>query len=225
MINQLENQLNELFKLKNENERLTESNLRHLKAINELQNAQLLELSDVLYEDVLCTIKYVNEADTQPNRRLFIKTAFSFIEGLAFILKQEVLIVEANKKNTSLTPEELLLLKDKVPSLGNNGLASESERFAKTVPNVLFAFKIYAKTSQIADPVDSKPSEWKPLKKLVHVRNRITHPKSLSEMTISDNEFMEAYICFLWLRHCYLDLLEKKIKKLSATALGNPLYT
>jgi hypothetical protein len=58
--------------------------------------------------------------------------------------------------------------------------------------NLRFAFKLLAKACSVDSELDVSGSGWQSLKKATKIRDRITHPKILSDLNISEAEFDEV---------------------------------
>jgi hypothetical protein len=117
------------------------------------------------------------------HRRQYVRAASALIEGFTSMMKQFALLYPE-----PFSPEEVLLLREKEPLLKENGKASTRERFVPIENNIRFAFTAYAKAHHATFALDCSGSDWQDFKKLINIRNRITHPRGQEELSILDDE-------------------------------------
>lgn len=68
----------------------------------------------------------------------------------------------------------------------------------RTISNIRFAFKLYSKANRSNFQLDTSNPNWQRIKSGILVRDRITHPKSLADLTVSSDEFTASVQAFLW---------------------------
>jgi len=148
-------------------------------------------------------------------RRLYVRSTFASIEGLIFFLKQHTLnnrMIDCYDSFKNGAPElplrDLCLLMGESYTLKDNGQPKTSNAKLRTLPNLLFALSSFA---------ESVGSEWKiekddgftALEIAIRIRNRLTHPKDLSALTVTDEELQTVKKAFDWVRREFTRIIER----------------
>jgi len=155
--------------------------------------------------------KLLNEPDNNYLRRAFIKSLFSYIEGICFALKQETLVLCRD----DLTIGEKNLLEEVEYYLNNKGELLENKKHLKPEYNLKFTFKMYAKAWKADDfKLEISTQGWKHYKNSKKVRNRITHPKNSSDLIIKDKEIEDTFKAHIWFDGSLSDLFKSCRKSL-----------
>jgi hypothetical protein len=68
----------------------------------------------------------------------------------------------------------------------------------RTLPNVLYAFKLYAKYNCEDFTLDTSENGWNQLRSMFKVRDRLMHPKTLTDIQVNDAEIIQAVEAFHW---------------------------
>lgn len=159
------------------------------------------ELFKDLNDDVHKILEMLDiDKDNQFLRRTAVKTSFSYIECVPYVMKYYLrrrlhrIIYELNDK------EKILLYEfdDYKISLLDN--------FKKT-------FKL-AKKMLLKDNFDLKTSgnQFKSLQKSIHVRDRITHPKKHRDIIISSEEIYNLLVAVEYVENIFIEFLKFKAK-------------
>jgi hypothetical protein len=142
-------------------------------------------LATVLRQDYQLLL---NESVANPNdqlgRRTLIRTEFAVIEGAVSSHKQ--MVIDYCKRNgLELSQAEYALLHEESYELDDNGKPRIAEKFLKLPANLKFAFSMYAsKIGGIEFALD--PSGWQNFLAAIKIRNRLIHPKSVSDLEVTD---------------------------------------
>ena len=219
-MNDFEKKIIEFYKLRRGNEDLIESNKRYQQMLAQLQKSNHTELIEVLNRDVQQLILEYNESPSQIKRRGLIRAIFAYIEGNIFKIKEEIVIKECHKRKPILDIEEIILLKEKSLYIDNKGKVKSSAKYSELSANIRFTLNCYAKSMQINHVLNLNRLEWKCIIESIAVRNRITHPKNASELEVSENELVKAFISYMYFKKVIIDLFEKKTLKLKGTIPG-----
>ncbi len=161
-----------------------------------------LALANVLLDDVSATIDELMRADTQLNRRAFVRSLFALIEGGTFLLKQYAL--EINKMGITkkgvghFSQAELALLQEEQYDLTDKGEVRTQQKFLRPTENVRFTFSALAKAQKLSHKPDVSGEGWQSFKKAINIRNRITHPRRESDLEITDGELKIIRKAFAW---------------------------
>jgi hypothetical protein len=131
----------------------------------------------------------------QIERRILVRSIFAFFESIAFVLKTTALIPNPS----ILKPEEIALAKEEVYELSDSGEAEIRKAKLRFKPNLLFAFLIAAKACQINFKLRVDCQQWEALIRSIKVRDRLTHPKKLEDLTVTEKEIEDAQIAYEWI--------------------------
>lgn len=164
------------------------------------------------------TVEKIND---QFYRRLFLRNLFSIIETYIFVTKELVknrLVIDKNSIQVSWS--ELAALNEKKVVLDTQGKVEVKEDFQKFEPSLRFTLNIFANVFGSSLP-NYGDSNFDKLKKLSKRRNDITHPKSLEELIISDQEVKDSVSMFTWFIQTHAQINEKFLEWVRLT-YGNP---
>jgi len=89
-----------------------------------------------------------------------------------------------------LTPAELALASEETYALDDNGQAVAKPKFLRIRGNTLFALRLAARVAHVTFEPDRKAPGWQAFLDAIEVRNRITHPNSVEESTITDADLV-----------------------------------
>jgi hypothetical protein len=66
---------------------------------------------------------------------------------------------------------------------------------------------------------------WAAFKRAVALRHRITHPKSASDMAVSDEEMATVHYAFFWVNQTVISALQRAAEEMSAMLGREPTPT
>ncbi len=149
-------------------------------------------------------------------RRLYVRSTFASIEGLSFFLKQHTLnnrLIECyDSFKSGGTPDlplrDLCLLQEESYSLKDNGKPKTSKAKLRTVPNVLFALTSFAESVGSEYNME-KDQGYTSLKDAILIRDRLTHPKDLAALIVTDEELQTVKNAFDWVRRELTRIIEQ----------------
>jgi hypothetical protein len=135
-------------------------------------------------------------------RRSYVRAGFAYVEGHIFSLKQLTLSLDSFKRQlqslhgvtpghvvpTLLTLGERLISEEQTFDLDDKGKVYSKAAFVRLEKNIKFAFLAFAKATDIPFQLDLGSGGWDAFQRSVGVRNRITHPKTTQDLTISEIE-------------------------------------
>lgn len=154
-------------------------------------------LVSLLFGDIRQALDALKSADDAYHRRAVVHTMFTCIEGVTAFLKSNA-ILQAIRDPKLFTPAELAMLVEHTYELNDKGCAAARQKVLPPLPNLRFAYAMATKHLPDAPVLDVQSSPWQALVQTGQVRNRITHPKSSSDLTISTEEVRQARKVFLW---------------------------
>ena len=158
-----------------------------------------------LIDEVVFFLNKLGTEDSQPMRRVFCRSLFQIVDGIASDLKQDVAKYESPEligDSTYLA----LLDKKKVGSEGTESIVIARQGFAK---NIRFAFDVYGWTAGVDIDLTEKPEDWERFNRCISIRNRVVHPRQLKDIQISKSEVIEMVKMFIWLKEALVKAHEE----------------
>jgi hypothetical protein len=177
-----------------------------------MQRADAVEnLKDVyriLSADMESAIAYSAAHSTPFAHRTIVRTFFSLVEGLAFQLRQ-VTVASLEPYPDRLTTAELALLREERYFLNNKGEPEAGENFQRFLPNILFTLRCYGKNHGASFAPDTSNHGWQAMQHAVGVRNRITHPKSVADLTLTEHDQMRLIDASKWWKKTLFEMFDE----------------
>ncbi len=158
--------------------------------------------------------------------RVFIRTLFSIFDGYAFYVKQ-LALGGAAAAGITFTQSELEILTELRNAKDRHGNPETRPKIVPTRENLTMALKSYARVRGSVSPLPNSalPAEFKCAS---DARNRITHPKQVSDFAISASERQAIGDLLIWWRSVmewvndeelrYLEVVKRRIDE-SAQAM------
>jgi len=141
---------------------------------------------DMIEQDVDTALEILSKDDTPYNRRAFVRNYYSFLEGLLYFMRQEV-IKKAMSTPGTLSVAEMAVLKEETYSVAGKGKVLTQEKYLTFEQSFRISFHYYFKDVDSVQ-VEYGNGGWEALLEGLKIRNRITHPKQGSQMNITDEE-------------------------------------
>jgi hypothetical protein len=147
-------------------------------------------------EDVRLFAEFTSKDASPQQRRHFVRAFVTTVEALAWTFKRLVLTrVEARQYD--VTEAELAWLRERTFEMGEKG-PREKTMYVPSRANVRFAVKHLAKAYGIALDLPTGDHEWESFRSTLARRNRLTHPKGIADLQISDDEAAEIAEAYRW---------------------------
>lgn len=124
----------------------------------------------------------------QTERRAMIRAVFAYIEGTCFSLRRAAIEL-ARLFQVELSAGEIQVANEVTYSLTEKGRVEERVLLTPTLSNVRFAMSLFAKSVNAEYEFPAGEVEFEKLRIAQLVRNRLTHPRTGSELLVSDEEF------------------------------------
>jgi hypothetical protein len=139
----------------------------------------------VLKEDVREARAATLANPTEFNKRTLVRTCAALVEGFSYQVRQVTL---ATLQNTDLlTAGDLAVLRETKYQLSGQGEAEERDNRQSTLAMVLFTLRSYAKNHGAAYAPITGDNGWNCLRKAFQLRDRLMHPKSLQDLSVTDD--------------------------------------
>lgn len=148
-----------------------------------------------LLADTMYSAKNLESNDCQPARRAFVRSVLVYIEGSIWILKKTC--IQAKGSARHCIPELMCLIEGSA-EIASNGSVKIRPMFVKTADNLRFVVFMLRKYFSIQYDLGVGTKPWTEFVDSIKIRNRITHPKSLSDLTITDMEIEQVKRVSSW---------------------------
>lgn len=160
------------------------------------------ELLNVAGQDVSDADNILENEDTQTHRRHYVRAVFAAIEGTTFSMKVDAL--DAMQDERELDIGTLALLREEAFSLDDRGRVTSIPMFIRIDRNIRFALAAYAHGITEDIDLDYSGSGWAALKSAITIRNRLVHPRSASDLAVSDKDLEEVREAYRWFTEAVL---------------------
>lgn len=177
------------------------------KLVDEL-NKELRQV--VRAKQAKAMVPFQPEVYSQVDRRLILRSVFSYLEAMVFSMKRAVVDMHPE----TLTQGDIIFATEVTYELTDLGQVVCRPAKVQLIRNVKFAFALFSKGFKSWTKLDLNSVGWQCLLRSIKVRDRITHPKSPSDLHISDLEIAEAHKVLNWFNASFIVAL---IEGLSAT--------
>lgn len=151
---------------------------------------QLSSLGKLLFDDVMRSEdELIRNIADQFKRRAFVHFLFACIEGHTFIKKQFARVIYEKIGIGNFSERQIAWLKEE----------TYEQKFPRFEDNFKFAFQAMPAVVGIKFDLhlDRDPG-WHSFRIALMVRNRITHPKRIQNMIVSDEEILHAVKALSW---------------------------
>jgi hypothetical protein len=169
------------------------------EAVNRLQ-----DVFRILNADLDEALAYGRSNPSPFAHRSLVRTHFAMIEGVSFQLRQ---ITLASLIDTDfLTPEEIVLLREKRYSIDNTGSPKAQETFHSFLPNLLFSIRCYLKNHGALYTVNMTGDGWAAMQRAIKIRNRVTHPKNSESLELTTQDLKDFTDAAVWWKQTMLEM-------------------
>jgi hypothetical protein len=156
---------------------------------------ELTRMSTILTRDIEMCIKAFSTEDSQFWRRTIIRTTFALIEGNTFRMKQLVFTLNKTKL---LSNAEIALLNEEAYDLNEKGEAYVQTKYINITRNIKFAFQVFARAFGSNYSLKVDDNGWDCFRKSLKVRDRLTHPKKIGDLDVTEQEVNDILIALQW---------------------------
>ena len=156
----------------------------------------------LLITDVFSSMERHQAADTQTSRRDLVRTTFAAIEGVVWTYREHVLDVA--KSLNSITSAEEAAFSEISYQVSEIGKVVSQARFVPMPSLIRLTTRLAARLSPHFSP-NFDGSGWEQFRRAIKIRNRIMHPKTESDLLISDRDLASCNLAFYWILELTLD--------------------
>jgi hypothetical protein len=169
-----------------------------------------------LLQDLSADIQVAAKAESQTERRSVVRSGFAVVEGLIHSLKETILDdLHLNPGLHSIA--EVAMLREEMYGVDRTGEIQTQPKFIPTDANLRFTIKMWCRGTSDGN-LDLSGRGWQAFKSSLEVRNRLAHPKQLSDLTVTDSE-MRAFIEGL---NWFLKTVAEKLSEVLEVARAEP---
>ena len=163
------------------------------RSITEEVNSFLESIKGTYVDDRVEAERRLDTPGTQFDRKNYVRAVFAYVEGTTSQWRRAALSSRA-----SLSRAEAALASEESYQLSAEGEAEAHKRPLRTLPSVLFSLRLWAKVMEVPFKPEQGSPGWDAFKKALRIRDRITHPKSLSESRVSDEDLAMVRKASAW---------------------------
>jgi hypothetical protein len=155
------------------------------------------KITEILAKDLVFIEAHLGNDPDGFWARTLIKTVGSYVEAEVFLLKQELLRF-CEREKIEINPEVDLFLNNRKFELGSNGKLKERIHQARVRDEVKFIFNQISMFKGQEQVAGFEIDGWNKLISTIEVRNRLTHPKSIDDLKVSEQEIKDSDDAFSW---------------------------
>ena len=162
------------------------------------------QFAKVLADDVFQAKQRMENSPTESHRREFIRATHAAIEAQSWQLKMYVIEHVLDKKTAS--HHEVSALKEESYAINNKGEIHIQPRGYSLKVSLRVVFAILKKYG-VPIQVDFGSSEWENIDRAVNIRNRVTHPKNMTDISVSIEDAECCYQAFVYIHTILLNTI------------------
>lgn len=159
---------------------------------NELEES----FAALLIGDVIAASQRREKDDSQANRRDLVRAIFAAIEGLIWLTREHIL--QSDDTLEEMSPLARMALREASYQVDSKGQLTEQTRYIALTAMVRL---VVEQTKSFAPDleIDYSGSGWSYFKNAIAIRNRATHPKSTTDLRITDFDLKTMNDGFAWI--------------------------
>lgn len=175
------------------------------------ENSVGRSLIHVLVSDVQAALSNLETDSNQSNKRTVIRAVFAAIEGGISIARQTVL--QSGPRFIALSCHEIASLREETYNVGNDGTVKAQPKYITVTASIRQLSKLITRINPDYK-LDLNHPAWGYLASSLTVRNRLTHPKKLKDLEVSDAELSKAVMSFYWVLAFVIEVLSNIVESL-----------
>ena len=163
------------------------------------------------YNELISDVEHAKSLDTNTYSEGFIKRTytrayFAMVEGV--IAQLSSLAIQINGVEQRLSTDEIALLSLLEPFVGDNGRVKTRKRKTPMKQLLLHTLKSFCKVVESDVNVDIGNHRWEDFLHSIRIRDRLTHPKNLDSLNVSDDDMMKLGRANEWFRDTVASILD-----------------
>jgi hypothetical protein len=155
----------------------------------------MMKLKDILdplkelLNDAELAEQLVDSQDSLFARRVYVRSDFAYYEGTIWLVKQACLKASSSTGVRKFEVAEYAILREECYKLKNNGKYETGKILLRLPENLRFTIDLFNKRFDAEIDLGVGSAMWEKFLDTLKIRHRITHPKSLNDYKITDDEF------------------------------------
>jgi hypothetical protein len=125
-----------------------------------------------------------------------VRSVFAFIEGILHRMKRTA--AHLGDTLRTLLIAEMIMLDGMSFDIDDKGEVVARPVFIKFLNNIKFSFRVYSKSIGSSFALNLEGNGWRKLRDAVKVRNRLMHPKMITDLDVTDVEVEATKKAFDW---------------------------
>ena len=166
---------------------------------------EVIKLAAVLVADL---DEATPDLSSDRHRRAYVRAVFAHVEGTLSGLK-EILVEYGDLFGSRFSTGEAALLAEEAYGLKDDGSIRITQSFLRVAENVRFTLALAAKVSGSPTSVRYDDQGWAGFKESIRIRNRLMHPRSVADLSVSDAELLATNSARAWYKDAIVDVLLK----------------
>lgn len=155
------------------------------------------------------------ERGEQTLRRAYVRAVGTVFDGATLMLKAKA-VRQVLESRVEVSRAELALLMDEAYELNDQGMPRTRVRLAPAAAGAAFAFKTFVRVHGLGIDIDLGGDGWRAFVEASRVRNRVTHPKGLEDLNVSDDDLASVNRAFVWHTATQLQISEARIRQIES---------
>lgn len=148
---------------------------------------------DTLQEDMDQVIAL---GDSQFARRAYVRTVFSAMDGTLNGLS--AMLLSFPQAQLLLDQPTITLLREVTYELADDGTVRERNRYVSFLPKVRLVLRAVFTIGAAKVTPDYSLVGWRAMREAEEVRNRLTHPRSVQELNVSNADIEQLHLAKNW---------------------------
>jgi hypothetical protein len=162
------------------------------------------KFAKILAEDVIRVKQRMEDAPSDFHRREFVRTAYSAIEAQFWQLRMYLIEHVIDKKTTSI--HEISALKEESYAINDKGEVYIQPKGYSLKVGLRLVFTVL-KNHEVPIQMDFGSAEWMNIDSALKIRNRVIHPKSMTDISVSKEEADCCYQAFVHMNNILLNTI------------------
>jgi hypothetical protein len=192
------------------------------------------QISEILLDDVETSLQLYEKTPNDFSRRTRVKALFTYLEGHLYAFKQATraleyelaapfsgLVLGGHGAHILIfSEEEKAMLEEFTYDLSSGGQARKRNHIPRFEDNIRFVIRAFHKAIRLESDVDFANKGWTRLMDAQGIRNRITHPKSVAGLIVSNDDLKIVEEGVRW----YEDVIAHMLKRFETESIYAPRF-
>jgi hypothetical protein len=157
---------------------------------------EIREMIQILGQDCREHYQAIQNNGSQTHRRAYVRAVFAFIEGV--LHRTKVTTVHLGVLLGTISIHELVVLEGSQLDVNDKGQVTSKPLYPNFLNNVRLVFRTFSKSIGSTFSLNVGGQGWQNLREAVTVRDRLMHPKEITELQVSDAEVEATKQAFEW---------------------------